>query len=754
MDIGGNTAVITGSTTVGDAALTGSSAAKATGSVEGVTAATLSNATFTDAHTDAPASDFTVTAVTWGDGNTSTAGLTVSGSGGSYTVNGSHLFAEEGAYNFTITVTDAGSNTATITGSTTVGDASLSGSSNATTTGGVEGVTAATLSNATFTEANTGAPASDFTVTAVTWGDGSTDTTGLTVSGSNGTYTVNGSHLYAEDGTYNFSIAVKDKGGSSTTITGTATVADAAFAATGGPAFNAPEGLPFSNQLVATVSDATPLGGTGDFTATIHWGDGNTSTGTVVPVSHGASSSSYQVLGGHTYAVGGMYPVTVSIVDVGGSTANTNLTPTIATVQSNILLLNPTQAGALTVTGQGQIKLSGTVQVDSSSSSALQESAKASISAGHINIVGGDQISGQATTSVPPVLQALSVADPLMALAPPNPVNDHLANLGAVNLTGKNTQTISPGIYTSITVSGQATLTLMPGIYVLAGGGLTVSGQATVNGSGVMIYNAGSNFVNTGAAGGTFGAINVSGQAHLNITPMKSGPYAGIVIFQSGYNSQSGINTQALTLGGQSVLPDGGLVYAPAAQVTLSGKTVLSASVIASTLNVSGNAIVQSVAIRVPGAQTADENVSQAISGISIGSGLGGSVTLTLAVGHGTLTLGSTSGLTVTSNGSGAVTLTGSTANLNAALATLLYRGGLNYSGADTLSLTASGGSSAQASVAITVVSVAQGGQPTGSGDRPAEGGGAERGAGRLPDREAEPPGQPRRHRQHAGVPE
>jgi hypothetical protein len=285
----------------------------------------------------------------------------------------------------------------------------------------------------------------------------------------------------------------------------------------------------------------------------------------------------------------------VSIVDVGGSTANTNLTPTIARVGSNILLLNATQAGALTVTGQGQVKVSGTVQVDSSSSKALQESGKASISAGQIDIVGGDQITGQATTSVPPVLGAPSVADPLLALTAPDPVTYHLTDMGAVKLAGQNTQTISPGIYTSITVSGQATLNLLPGIYVVAGGGLTVSGQATVNGWGVMIYNAGSNFVNNGAAGGTFGAITVSGQANLNLTPMTSGPYVGIVLFQSGYNSQSGINSQALTLSGQAVLPAGGLVYAPAAQVNLSGNTVFNASVIASTLNVSGNAIVQTV---------------------------------------------------------------------------------------------------------------------------------------------------------------
>jgi hypothetical protein len=114
-------------------------------------------------------------------------------------------------------------------------------------------------------------------------------------------------------------------------------------------------------------------------------------------------------------------------------------------------------------------------------------------------------------------------------------------------------------------------------------------------------------------------------------------------------------------------------------------------------------------AITAPAALTAYENVSQAVSGISIGTGLSGSVTLTLAVGHGRLTLGSATGLTVTGNGSGTVSLTGSTADLNAALTALAYRGGLNFSGADTLSLTLSvGGISSQASVAITVVSIAQ----------------------------------------------
>jgi hypothetical protein len=114
--------------------------------------------------------------------------------------------------------------------------------------------------------------------------------------------------------------------------------------------------------------------------------------------------------------------------------------------------------------------------------------------------------------------------------------------------------------------------------------------------------------------------------------------------------------------------------------------------------------------IIVPAAQTAYQNVGQPISGVSIGDDPSATLTVTLHVNHGTLTLGTTTGLTVNGNGTGAVTLTGTTANLNAALASLVYRGGHNYSGGDALSLTAddSGLSGTPASVALTVESIAE----------------------------------------------
>jgi hypothetical protein len=76
--------------------------------------------TFRDPDASASSSDFSVAAINWGDGSTSTADLTITGRGGSYTVTGSHVYAQTGVHQFSLVVKDAGGGTATITGSMTV----------------------------------------------------------------------------------------------------------------------------------------------------------------------------------------------------------------------------------------------------------------------------------------------------------------------------------------------------------------------------------------------------------------------------------------------------------------------------------------------------------------------------------------------------------------------------------------------------------------------------------------------------------
>lgn len=72
----------------------------------------------------------------------------------------------------------------------------------------------------------------------------------------------------------------------------------------------------------------------------------------------------------------------------------------------------------------------------------------------------------------------------------------------------------------------------------------------------------------------------------------------------------------------------------------------------------------------------------------------GGTLTVALGVSHGTLTATLTGGATVSAGvlGTRSVTLSGTSTQLNAALATLRYQGNTNFNGTDTLTTTVSDG--------------------------------------------------------------
>ncbi len=99
----------------------------------------------------------------------------------------------------------------------------------------------------------------------------------------------------------------------------------------------------------------------------------------------------------------------------------------------------------------------------------------------------------------------------------------------------------------------------------------------------------------------------------------------------------------------------------------------------------------------VPGAQVVLEDTPLAISGISVNDVDGNLSTVQLSVTNGTLnvTLNGSSTISAGANGSSTLTLSGSQADINATLASLSYQGNLNYTGADTLTVTSTDGNSA-----------------------------------------------------------
>ncbi len=248
-----------------------------------------------------------------------------------------------------------------------------------------------------------------------------------------------------------------------------------------------------------------------------------------------------------------------------------------------IIVLDPSASGALSLAGKASINVSGVVYVDSSSSSALSAAGNAQVKASAIDVHGGVQKSGNASLSPTPITGAQTLADPLSGLALPS--TSGLKNYGTESLSGNSSATIQPGIYSQIKVSGNAKLTLSSGIYIIEGGGFSVSGNASVSGSGVMVVNAGSKYPTTG---GTHGSIALGGNGSYNLSPLSTGAYAGIVIFQPGDNAN------ALSVAGNASGMTGA-IYAPAAQLAESGNAQLDAALVIDTLTVGGNGVVNSL---------------------------------------------------------------------------------------------------------------------------------------------------------------
>ncbi len=329
-------------TTIADAPLTGSSAATATGGVEGATAATLANATFTDAAGSyGSASDFTVTAASWGDTSTSTAGLAVAGSNGSYTVTGSHLYAALGTYNFSLTVTDVGGQTATITGSTTVTNAAPS-NVQVSLTSGIINENGSTTLNGSFTDPGP----LDTHVVTVNWGDGSAP---QPVSLAAGVLTFSVPHQYLQDGGDSISVSVADShGGTSASVSTPVTVNNVAPSTV---AINVSAATINENGSTTLSGSFVDPGTLDTHVVTINWGDGS------VPQTVNLAAGVLTFSGvAHQYLQDGNDSVSVTVADDHATTAAVTTPVTVNNVAPSTVAIN---VSAATINENGSTTLSG-----------------------------------------------------------------------------------------------------------------------------------------------------------------------------------------------------------------------------------------------------------------------------------------------------------------------------------------------------------------------------------------------------------
>ena len=132
--------------------------------------------------------------------------------------------------------------------------------------------------------------------------------------------------------------------------------------------------------------------------------------------------------------------------------------------------------------------------------------------------------------------------------------------------------------------------------------------------------------------------------------------------------------------------------------VATSDATATDTDTIAITVNPVNDAPINAV----PGAQTVAEDTILPIAGVSVADIDSSALTTTLSVAHGILNV--TAGAGVTGNGTASVTIAGTAAQINAALAGLAYTGNLDFNGADTLTVATSDGTSTDTdTIAITV---------------------------------------------------
>ncbi len=246
---------------------------------------------------------FTAT-IDWGDGST-TEGV-VTGFGGDFVVSGSHTYESKGDYTITVSVSDPDGATASNTSTAHVYDF----------VAGIE----STLTIEAFRSIDPYATLADFEAT-IDWGDGTSSNSSAEpdevwiTSGAGGVYMVHGKHAYANDsagqagGVYDIGVEVDGPYGESITAESHVAVGRAPLTGFGASVRAEPE-TAFENRVVAMFYNPAFSDSASSFVATIFWGDGTSSVGTI-----SGQNGWFSVLGSHEYLAIGCYAARIEVTE-------------------------------------------------------------------------------------------------------------------------------------------------------------------------------------------------------------------------------------------------------------------------------------------------------------------------------------------------------------------------------------------------------------------------------------------------------
>ncbi len=239
-----------------------------------------------------------------------------------------------------------------------------------------------------------------------------------------------------------------------------------------------------------------------------------------------------------------------------------------------------TSGSGLNIQGSSSITaVGGTINVNSTSSSAIVLTGTSTITASQVNDVGGFSGSTNYVHGTLNQNYSTPASDPFASISTPSA--PYTCNYTNYNAGGVTVATLSPGVYCGgINIGASAKVTFNPGLYIIYGGGFSVSGAATATGSGVTFFN-------TGTASGTYkyGGITVAGSAAVTLSAPTSGTYTGMLFMQAPQN------TVAASLSGATNSFYEGNLYFPGAAITISGSSSLAQPVgitAAQSINITG----------------------------------------------------------------------------------------------------------------------------------------------------------------------
>jgi hypothetical protein len=322
--------------------------------------------------------------IDWGDGtplDTTSAVIAVNADG-TYSLLGSHTYREESdparqdtnPYTIVVSISHGEAIPTSAVSMGVVADQPVEVISHPAALAPVEGEDTGPVTLATFHDPAGLEDLSHYRA-SVDWGDGTPpdSSTPILINNRDGTVGVQAHHIYALDSDpsnpgstpYQIVVTLNNDNSPATTTGATATVGDQQITATA-TATTVFDTTPFSG-VVASFTDDFAGASAGQFAATIDWGDGNTSDGTIA-VSGSGASAVFAVAGGHSYAGDGDYVITVSINDTGGATVMALGTISVmpaaipAAVSAGSLPVAPASAGqALTVTPPAPVVIAGVV---------------------------------------------------------------------------------------------------------------------------------------------------------------------------------------------------------------------------------------------------------------------------------------------------------------------------------------------------------------------------------------------------------